>query len=155
MIKIYTDGSANKKSCGCAIVVFDEEDNYIYHNAWYCQDSTNNKEEIKAILAAYGYLACTDETSDCIIYSDSAYCVNMINEWIDNWQARGWCKYDGKEIKNLELVKALYNFKHRFPNAKVYKVEGHANNLGNELADAFDTNNQKKIDRFDKVKKFL
>ena len=154
MIKIYTDGSANKKSCGFGMVVFEDEKLKFFHSD-HCEDSTNNREEIKAILDAYSYIE-TNNIIEGIIYSDSAYCVNMINEWIDNWKEAGWCKYDGKEIKNLDLVKELYTYKHSRPNIKICKVKGHTNDLGNEFADALATGNKTKQEKiFDKLKNFL
>lgn len=155
MIKIYTDGSASKKSCGFGMAVFENEELKFFH-CDYCEDSTNNREEMKAILDAYSYIESKTTNPECIIYSDSAYCVNMINEWIDNWKEMGWCKYDGKEIKNLDLVKELYDCKHSHPNVKICKVKGHTNDLGNELADALATGNKAKQEKiFDKLKNFL
>ena len=31
-----------------------------------------------------------------------------MTEWIDNWMRNDWKKSDGKEIKNLKLIKQLY-----------------------------------------------
>lgn len=151
MIKIYTDGSANKKGCGCAYVVTDEEDNIIYYDCIYTDESTNNREEMKAIICAYNYIIgqCyiehTHNQEDFVIYSDSAYCVNMINQWIDNWEAAGWRKYDGGTILNQDLVMSLHSLKHRLPNVKVEKTIGHAGIKGNEMADALA---QGKMDKF-------
>lgn len=154
MIKIYTDGSASKKGCGFGMVVFENEKLKFFHSD-HCEDSTNNREEIKAILDAYNYIEANN-IIEGVIYSDSAYCVNMINEWIDNWKENGWCKYDGKEIKNLDLVKDLYTYKHSHPNIKICKVKGHTNDLGNEFADALATGNKAKQEKiFDKLKNFL
>lgn len=146
-LKIYTDGSANKKSCGHAYVVTDEEDNIIYYDCIYVNESTNNREEIEAILSAYRYIK-GNYHDDVTIYSDSAYCVNMLNEWIENWYHAGWKKYDGKEICNLDLVEKLYRYKHMFPNVKIKKTEGHAGIKGNEIADALA---QGKLDKFKKL----
>ena len=50
MIKIYTDGSASKKSCGFGMVVFEDEKLKFFHSD-HCEDSTNNREEMKDINA--------------------------------------------------------------------------------------------------------
>ncbi len=162
MIKIYTDGSARKngKECGYGVVVLEdrwipeleEECTILLRNiSESCEDSTNNREEIKAILKAYEYIHDYN-LQKVVICSDSAYCVNMINEWIDNWAKNGWRKYDNKEIQNLDLVKKLYEYKHLNSEVIVKKVEGHANDIGNEMADALATNDMKK---FDKLKNFI
>ena len=144
MIKIYTDGSANKKGCGYGMVVFDEDELKFFHYD-YCQESTNNREEMKAIIDAYCYIRANCYNEEVIIYSDSAYCVNMLNTWIDNWQAAGWRKYDGGIILNQDLVMSLYTLKHQMPNVKIEKTIGHAGIKGNEMADALA---QGKIDKF-------
>ena len=155
MIKIYTDGSASKKSCGFGMVVFEDEKLKFFHHD-HCEESTNNREEMKAIIDAYNYIEGSMITDECIVYSDSAYCVNMLNEWIDNWYDHLWLKYNGEPVKNLDLVSKLYYLKHNNPNVKICKVKGHADELGNEFADALATGNEaKKKKIFDKLKKFL
>ena len=163
MIKIYTDGSARKKGkeCGFGVVVLEdfwipeleEECTRLLRNIHQsCEDSTNNREEMKAILAAYQYIEDYN-LKRVVIYSDSAYCVNMINEWMDNWKANGWRKYDNGEIQNLDLVQQLYDYKHRQGNNVIIKkVDGHTGNIGNEMADALATDNMAK---FDKLKNFI
>jgi len=154
MIKIYTDGSASKKSCGYGMVALEDGELKFFHSD-YCQDSTNNREEMKAILDAYNYIDALPSDSDCTIYSDSAYCVNMMNNWIDKWRILNWHKYDGKELKNLDLVKQLYEYKLSHPTVTICKVSGHTGDYGNEFADALATNNKAKQKKyFDKIKNF-
>jgi ribonuclease HI len=74
----------------------------------------------------------------CLIYSDSAYCVNMFNDWISTWASNGWTNSKKEIVKNYDLVKKLYEYKKiDFPNFQVLKIKGHADNIGNELADAY------------------
>lgn len=154
MIKIYTDGSASKKGCGYGIVVLEDGELKFFHSD-YCQDSTNNREEMKAILDAYNYIDTLPNYSNCTIYSDSAYCVNMMNDWMYKWRELNWHKYDGKELKNLDLVKQLYACKRAHPTVAICKVSGHTGDYGNEFADALATNNKTKQEKyFDKIKNF-
>lgn len=103
---------------------------------------TNNQGELKALLFAlkmtqeyYG-----DET--CIIYSDSAYCVNMCNSWIYNWATNGWMNSKKQQVENYELVKMIYKYLEK-PNKNfdIQKIPGHRGDIGNELADALASNN--------------
>lgn len=145
MIKIYTDGSSrgNPGPGGYAAVVYDSTHNELI-NFIMQQDEyiTNNQGELKALLFAlkmtqeyYG-----DET--CIIYSDSAYCVNMCNSWIYNWATNGWMNSKKQQVENYELVKMIYKYLEK-PNKNfdIQKIPGHRGDIGNELADALASNN--------------
>ena len=114
-----------------------------------CEDTTNNREELKAILAAYE-IATTlgDEEYSFTIYSDSAYCVNMANSWIRGWAANGWKNSKKKTVENLDLVKRLYNYLNiNFFSCQILKVKGHAGHAGNEMADALAAKNTAKQKR--------
>ena len=151
MIKIYTDGSSkgNPGLGGWAIVIF-TDNQYITYKAGYESNVTNNRMELTAILTALKYakniIRLLDESEEIIIYSDSAYCVNAINIWIHNWVNNNWTRDKGKEIKNLNLFKDIYNLYYDgTDNISIKKVSGHSGILGNELADALCGNNKKKI----------
>lgn len=155
MIKIYTDGSCRgngteNSSGGWGVASFREEDGKLFCDHFAgesCENTTNNREELKAMK--YALMITQYETyknEECIIYSDSAYVVNICREWIWNWQSHGWTRAGGKPIENLDLVKEIYYYLSlEFPNFTIMKVKGHAGELGNELADAVATNNQAKI----------
>lgn len=118
-----------------------------YKYSEYCEHTTNNREELKAILHVF-QLAAADKNNKYIIYSDSAYAVNMINSWINNWAKNNWCNSKNKEVENIDLVKKLYNYLTTdFFNCQVRKVHGHANVPGNELADALATNDLNKFEK--------
>ena len=95
MIEIYTDGSSreNGKSGGyglCAIES-DTESNtnsridYVYTKQ--LKNVTNNQMELQAIIAALQLTQVRYKNKKCVIKSDSAYCVNMINDWIYKWHS--------------------------------------------------------------------
>lgn len=118
-----------------------------YKYSEYCEHTTNNREELKAILHVF-QLATADKNNKYIIYSDSAYAVNMINSWINNWAKNNWRNSKNKEVENIDLVKELYNYLNiDFFNCQVRKVDGHANVPGNELADALATNDLNKFEK--------
>lgn len=112
---------------------------------------TNNQMELQAILHAFKHIISKNPEEDFVIYCDSAYCVNICNDWIFTWAKNNWINSKKEEIKNINLIKELYSYlKIDFPNFKIEKISGHSNILGNELADALCSNNEAK---FAKIKK--
>lgn len=148
---IYTDGacSGNPGAGGYGVCML--ENNIVKHyHSEKCDETTNNREEMKAMLYALK-LADSDKENNYIIYSDSAYVVNMCNTWIKTWAANGWIRPKNQPIKNLDLVKELYNYINKnFLNCQIKKVDGHSNILGNEIADALATNNHTKLNKLTK-----
>lgn len=134
---IFTDGSAhpNPGPGGFGIVILD--DNYRFIDCMSYQNNsktTNNREELKAILLSiklYG-------NKSPIIFSDSNYCVKLINEWMYSWQKNNWHKSDHKTPENLDLILQLFNLKAK-SNFSVRKVKGHSQNQWNILADTLAT----------------
>jgi ribonuclease HI len=52
--------------------------------------------ELKAILKALELTQTTYKEEICNIISDSAYCVNSYNEWLDGWANNNWKRSKGK-----------------------------------------------------------
>jgi ribonuclease HI len=71
-----------------------------------------------------------------IIYCDSSYVVNIFNNWMYKWEKNNWLKSDNKEIKNLDIIKEIFELKDL---ARIEKVKGHANNKWNNYADMLAT----------------
>lgn len=111
------------------------------------KDTTNNREELKAILHVFK-IAAADPENEYLVYSDSAYAVNMINNWIWGWAKNSWYNSKHKEVENIDLVKEIYKYLTiDFFNCQVKKCSGHSGELGNELADALATGNRKKMEK--------
>ena len=158
-VEIYTDGSAKnngaKENCGGWGVVGLIEDQSCksgfridYTISKQEENTTNNRMELTALIFALATTQARYKNDKCVIKSDSAYCVNMFNDWIYNWQRNGWVRQKNQSIENLDLVKQIWEYcKLEWPNFTVEKVPGHSGLLGNELADALSTNNQTKIDK--------
>ena len=94
----YTDGSClgNPGPGGFGVVVLDDNENPITYHAERFNNTTNNRMELSAILWAflkYGKPAATGK-NPLIVYSDSAYCVNTLTNWMFSWEKRGWLKSD-------------------------------------------------------------
>ena len=150
MVEIYTDGSCrgngkenSKGGFGVAAIV-DGLVEFVYSEDTI--ETTNNREELKAIICALELTQADYKYNQCIIYSDSAYCINMCKEWIWNWQSRGWLRAGNKPIENLDLVKKIYEYLTiEFNNFDIIKIKGHNGNLGNEIADALATFDKAKL----------
>lgn len=155
MVEIYTDGSARnngkENSSGGWGVVAIKDNKIIYFNNEQFQNVTNNRMELSAILHAFELTQTKYNNERCIVYTDSAYCYNIFNSWILAWKNNNWKRKGNKDIENLDLVKSLYKYLTiDFFNCqvKVEKVQGHSDNIYNNLADALATNN---ISKFHKI----
>lgn len=140
---IYTDGSCNYNPGpgGFGVVVLDNNENLILTHSERSQNTTNNREELKAILWAflrYGASAAAGNTPP-IVYSDSAYSVNTFTNWMFSWEKKGWLKSDNKIPENLDLIKPFYKHWENGFRIDLRKVKGHAGNKWNELADQLAT----------------
>ena len=121
----YTDGSCLKNGSaynegGFGVVELDSRGNYIRSYAKRNKNTTNNIEELRAILYVMltEGIRITDEEwlHYPTVYSDSAYCVNTLNDWMFRWAM----------IQGLLEVHFI-------------KVKGHSGDKWNELADKLAT----------------
>lgn len=131
--KIYTDGATSGNGYegaqgGWAWLLLDEEEKIIHQNSGHIDNATNNICELQAVINAC--MTCTNliKEDDCItIYSDSAYVINGLNDWIYKWQKNNWQTANKHTVKNQNLWKNLlpYVNDNRFT---FKKVAGHSNN---------------------------
>lgn len=138
----YTDGSAkgngtNKSSGGYGVVEVDEN-NILWEYQDFKSPTTNNEMELMAILKALEHINENEKTEFLkpIIYSDSAYCVNLINDWMYGWERNGWKRPKNQEVKNLEIIKKIFNLADI---ANIRKVAGHSGIKWNEYVDGLAT----------------
>lgn len=144
---IYTDGSCNGNgkavnSGGFGVVVLDNNENVIHTYSERCENTTNNREELKAIIYAmehYGKRSLLDWNEIIVVYSDSNYCVQTLNEWMFNWERNGWIKSDKKIPENLDLIKKYFNLYQKGYRIDLRKIKGHAGHKFNEMADGLAT----------------
>ena len=135
----YTDGSAhpNPGPGGFGVVIVDETtDEIINTYAKSSQKTTNNAEEMKAII--FAVCDAAKRGVPAIIYSDSAYAINTFTNWMFSWERNGWVKGDGKVPENLELVKAFFELNKKYQ-ITLNKVKGHVGDKYNEMADKLAT----------------
>jgi ribonuclease HI len=133
---VFTDGAANPNpgpgGWGAVWVIDDaiqgERDGHEPH-------TTNNRMELLALRAG---IALVPVRTAAVIYTDSQLCVNTFTSWAKTWKARGWKRKDG-EIKNLELVREIYEQLLVRPELKLQWIAAHSGYRWNEYADALAT----------------
>ena len=144
MLYIYIDGSCKgngkeNSNGGFGIVIFNNDNILIDAYCEYFTNVTNNQMELKAFLKTFELLNTKYKNQKATIYSDSAYCVNILNSWIYSWSQNGWKNSKKETIKNLDIILSLYEYYNiNFFINQIYiiKVDGHKGLIGNELADA-------------------
>ena len=142
----FVDGSCSGNGSALAKggfgVVGLKYDNPIYFFASGSQETTNNREELKAILHVFTKFGLDIKNQRVlspeeypIVYSDSRYAVNTLTEWMFNWAKNDWTKSDGKTPENLDLIKTYYELWQQGWRIDLRKVQGHAGVYWNEVAD--------------------
>lgn len=138
---IYVDGACSgngsEHSSGGFGVVVIENGKVINCYSHFENNTTNNRQELKAILwtlLQYGKMSPAVK-----VYSDSNYSIQTYNSWMYSWAKNGWIKSDKKIPENLDLIQTYYDFVQKGYNLVLEKVSGHSGVLGNELADKLAT----------------
>ncbi len=98
------------------------------------EETTNNRMELMAAIAA---LKSLPYASTVTLYTDSQYTYGGITEWIVNWKRQNWRRGSGP-VRNTDLWQQLdaINSHHA---VTWHWVKGHADNEGNNRADALAT----------------
>lgn len=151
-IELWTDGACrgngvmNDAKSGIGIVlILPNKEPIKYYEKLNFNPNTNNKAEIFAItqglnLLYENYKVVENEFVKPIlkIYSDSAYTINGITNWINGWRANGWINSKKEPVKNKELWQELDNLVEitkKYFDIDFIKVKGHAGNKWNEECD--------------------
>lgn len=153
MLYIYIDGACKNNgkensNGGYGIVIFNNDNNLIDAYCEYFDNVTNNQMELKAFLKTFELLNTKYKNEIATIYSDSSYCINILESWIHIWSKNGWKTSKGETIKNLDIIQSLYEYYNiNFFINQIYiiKVDGHKGIIGNELADALAASNLPKF----------
>ena len=132
-IIIYTDGGCrgNPGLGAWASILISEKHSLRLEIGESEENTTNNKMEMKAIIKALERLK---KSHNIKVYSDSAYLVNGMNEWIYSWQKNNWIKSDKKPVENKEYWIKLIELSKKH-NIEFIKVKGHSDNKENNRAD--------------------
>jgi ribonuclease HI len=97
-------------------------------------NTTNNRMELTACIKALEYIK-SNKVIPVEIYTDSAYVVNGMNDWIFGWIKNGWKNSKKKPVENKELWEKLHSLSMSMGRVEFIKVKGHADNEGNNRAD--------------------
>lgn len=137
MLNIYVDGSShgNPGAGGFGVVIINNNKLEYAFNEQF-NNVTNNQMELRAIIHALELIKEKYPEEEVIIHSDSAYCVNMCNDWIWTWSKNDWKNSKKQRVENYELVRKIWKFiSMEFPNFQIVKCSGHSGIMENELAD--------------------
>lgn len=94
-------------------------------------DATNNRMELMAAIQA---LEALTKPCDVVLWTDSTYVKNGIEQWLANWIRRGWKTAAKKPVKNQDLWQRLDAA--RSPHQVTWKwVKGHSGHPENERVD--------------------
>lgn len=147
-IEIYTDGACSQNGTwdgGFGVVVV-ENGNVIRQDGGMEPNTTNNIMEMKAIIRAIDWAALAkmnDKDIEVVIYTDSAYIVNCIDQkWYVGWRKNGWKTSKKEPVKNKELWLDIIGYLESNDWIKIIKVAGHADNNYNNMADEIAVRNR-------------
>lgn len=94
--------------------------------------TTNNRMELTAVIEA---LLALKKPCNVVLYTDSRYVMDGVNQWLPNWKQNGWRTANKKTpVKNIDLWQNLDSLleKHKI---KWVWVKGHNGHPENERVD--------------------
>jgi ribonuclease HI len=127
-ILLYTDGSSrgNPGPGGFGVVLRCGE-HYKEISGGF-PGTTNNRMELLAVIV--GLEAIKRKNAEVMIYSDSSYVVNAVNNgWLNKWESKDYAKK-----KNSDLWKRFLEV-YRRHSVKMIWVKGHSGHPENERCD--------------------
>lgn len=137
---IFIDGSSrgNPGPGGFAVVRLDENEKVVFCHQEQFPRVTNNEMELAAAVYAIAMFGVQEGVIP-IVYSDSAYVVNTLTSWKNNWKQNNWIKSDKKVPENLKLIQNYDIIENKGYKIDLRKIKGHSGLLGNEIADKLAT----------------
>lgn len=142
-IDVYTDGASQnnqfKSKAKAGVGVWFGYDDKRNVSERLQGQQTNNRAELTAIIRAIETFNNPTKTTKTTnqkvlnIITDSQYCKNGIEKWIQNWKKNGWKTAKRKPVKNQDLWKQLDQL--RTQNIVFSWVKAHSGIEGNEQAD--------------------
>lgn len=136
---VYTDGacSGNPGAGGWGFCLAFQNGGKVkvYEASDFAANTTNNKMEMEAVAQALRFLQSKKFTEKVLVFTDSSYVAQGLENWIWGWMRKGWKKADGSEVANVELWQSLHDLRSQFKELKLEVVPGHSEVAGNERVD--------------------
>lgn len=138
-IIVFTDGASlgNPGPGGWGAVVVEDREK-VYEIGGHDENTTNNRMELQAAMTSLDFIQSNlydaRERKHITIYSDSAYVVNGITKWVENWVKNGWRTKGKSEVQNRDLWERLYAIS-RGVDIDWKRISGHSGFPGNVRAD--------------------
>ena len=131
---LYTDGacSGNPGPGGWGAVVCFADGN-CHELGGADPQTTNNRMEMQAAVAALEFFANSGQTESVTVYTDSEYVKNGITKWIQGWKNKGWKTSAGKDVVNQDLWHLLDKLNSR--QVQWEHVRGHSGDFYNDRCD--------------------
>lgn len=136
-VRLYTDGAClgNPGPGGWAFILDHPVTGKRKEAAGSEPDTTNNRMELRAVIEG---LSALSRASIVELYSDSKYVLNGLDEWLDQWKARGWRTAAKAPVKNVDLWQALDTLRAKHT-LSFHWIRGHAGHPENERCDLLAT----------------
>lgn len=145
---LYTDGACqpNPGAGGWAFVLHHHTSSDPAHVAkqivhrGMCSETTNNRMEMQAViegLRSYLLDVSTDD-SVLVLFSDSLYLVDGIENWSNRWAKNGWVKKNGDPVLNQDLWNEIRVLRQNI-NLRCVHIKGHSGDELNEKVDKLAT----------------
>ena len=131
-VSLYTDGACkgNPGKGGWGVLMrYGSHEKELFGGEAH---TTNNRMELTAIIQG---LAALKRPCAVVIYTDSQYVKNGMEQWIHGWTKHGWKTASKQPVKNEDLWQQLDRLaaQHQI---QWQWVRGHAGHTENERADA-------------------
>ena len=131
-VSLYTDGACkgNPGKGGWGVLMrYGSHEKELFGGEAH---TTNNRMELTAIIQG---LAALKRPCAVVIYTDSQYVKNGMEQWIHSWKKNGWKTASKQPVKNEDLWQQLDRLaaQHQI---QWQWVRGHAGHTENERADA-------------------
>ena len=131
-VSLYTDGACkgNPGKGGWGVLMrYGSHEKELFGGEAH---TTNNGMELTAIIQG---LAALKRPCAVVIYTDSQYVKNGMEQWIHGWKKNGWKTASKQPVKNEDLWQQLDRLaaQHQI---QWQWVRGHAGHTENERADA-------------------
>ena len=131
-VSLYTDGACkgNPGKGGWGVLMrYGSHEKELFGGEAH---TTNNRMELTAIIQG---LAALNRPCAVVIYTDSQYVKNGMEQWIHGWKKNGWKTASKQPVKNEDLWRQLDQLaaQHQI---QWQWVRGHTGHAENERADA-------------------